>query len=130
MAMGDVADEVECVEERAVAYAAEIDSFRKAIKSLQTQLAEVLAERDQLQEQLEASKAAFEDLQRQIDSKNGERFEQGVKAGKAYAFGRVQRFLGPFAGADPEEGAVLLDLLPGLIRRMTQREGVDLNLFC
>jgi chromosome segregation ATPase len=50
--MGDVGDDLEQVEERALSYAVEVDSLRKAIKSLQTQLASAGAERDQLANEL------------------------------------------------------------------------------
>jgi seryl-tRNA synthetase len=52
--MGDVGDDLEQVEERALSYAVEVDSLRKAIKSLQTQFASAAAERDELASELVA----------------------------------------------------------------------------
>jgi chromosome segregation ATPase len=48
MAMGDVSDDLEQVQERALKYAAEADRWRKAFDSLHTQLGEVQEQRDNL----------------------------------------------------------------------------------
>jgi prefoldin subunit 5 len=48
MAMGDVSDDLEQVQERALKYAAEADRWRKAFDRLHTELGEVQEQRDNL----------------------------------------------------------------------------------
>jgi uncharacterized coiled-coil DUF342 family protein len=148
MAMGDVGDDLEQVEERALNYAVEVDSLRKAIKSLQTQLASAGAERDQLANELVAmttycsrQREELQELQEKLALMTQDRdqlaeavnaaaqtalCERGFSDGKTWAFREVHHWLRPFVGANPEDAAALLDAVPGLVKRLAECEGVTI----
>jgi outer membrane murein-binding lipoprotein Lpp len=104
------------------------------INTLKDQLQDISSERLTLQSQVQQLQTELRQARIEIDAAAqdpGEAakdaaHEQGFDRGQAWAFSAVHSWVRPLAGADSEDAVLLLQALPGCIRRLAGCEGVAL----